>query len=321
MGHRPLLLLCFISAFLLSLSPPALAEKLVLWVDSYHIGNEWADGVGRGIRKGLAGSEVRLMAVHMDTKRNNSKEFGRKAALKALEVIKKVKPHALIASDDNAQSYLVVPYLKGTSLPVVFCGVNWDASMYGYPAKNVTGMIEVDLVDQAVAHMRRFARGNRVGYFNGDTVTARKVVKNLNSRFFSGSLKGFLIRDYQSAKEAFLKAQDEVDMLLIGDCVGITGFDAVDFQRFELENARIPITAIESYAAKFALFTLGKIPEEQGEWAAKTVLQILDGRSVDQIPMTTNKQAKLIVNMDMAEAIGVVVPISVLRTAKILRSK
>ena len=56
----------------------------------------------------------------------------------------------MIASDDNAQKYLVVPYLKGTQVPVIFNGVNWDASAYGFPTSNVTGMIEVELPDQLV---------------------------------------------------------------------------------------------------------------------------------------------------------------------------
>ncbi len=321
MGRKSLLLQCLITAWLFFSACTALAEKLVLWVDSYHVGYAWADGIGRGIRKGLEGSKVRLEVLHMDTKRDNTEEFGRKAGLEALAVINEIKPDAVIASDDNAQAYLVAPYLKGTSLPVVFCGVNWDATMYGYPAKNVTGIVEIDLVDQAMALMAPFAKGKRVGFLGGDVVTIRKVMKVLNSRFFDGQLKPFLSRDYQDFKSIFLRAQDEVDMLFIGDCSGIKGWDGDDFRRFELENAKVPITGRDINMARCALFTLGKIPEEQGELAAKTVLQIFDGRPVDQIPMTANKQAQLIVNMDMAEAMGVVVPISVLKTAKILRSR
>ena len=322
MGPRSLWLPCVIMTLLLvAAATPAPAEKLVLWVDSYHDGYEWAHGIWRGIRKGLAGSGVRLKVIHMDTKRNNTEAFGRQAALGALAVIEKIKPDAVIASDDNAQTYLVVPYLKGTSLPVVFCGVNWDAAMYGYPAKNVTGIVEIDLVDQAMALMAPFAKGDRVGFLGGDVVTVRKVVKILNQRFFDGKLKAFLSQDYQGFKNIFLQAQDAVDMLFIGDCSGIKGWNAEDFRRFELKHAKIPIMARDVYMANVALFTLGKLPEEQGEWAAKTVLQILDGRPVDQIPMARNKKAELIVNMDIAEAMGVVVPISVLKTAKILRSK
>jgi hypothetical protein len=32
-------------------------------------------------------------------------------------------------------------------LPVVFVGVNWDASPYGYPTANVTGSVEVELIE------------------------------------------------------------------------------------------------------------------------------------------------------------------------------
>ena len=40
----------------------------------------------------------------------------------ALEQIQKFKPELIIASDDGAVKYLVVPHFKGEKIPVVFCG-------------------------------------------------------------------------------------------------------------------------------------------------------------------------------------------------------
>ncbi|MEZ4485605.1 MAG: hypothetical protein R2864_13850, partial [Syntrophotaleaceae bacterium] len=123
------------------------AGKKVLWVDSYHQAYEWSAGIETGIREGLQGSGVELRIVRMDSKRRSSEDQIRKAALKAKAEIEAYRPDLVIASDDNAVKHLVVPYLKDTDLPVVFCGVNWDASIYGLPAGNVAGMVEVDLVE------------------------------------------------------------------------------------------------------------------------------------------------------------------------------
>jgi hypothetical protein len=125
---------------------PLLGRK-ILWVSSYHEGYEANDDIERGIRAALKDRAVQLQVLHMDTKRNDAEDFGRQAGLRALAMVKEFAPDVVIASDDNAQKYLVVPYLLHTGIPIVFCGVNWDASIYGYPTNNVTGMVEVDLIE------------------------------------------------------------------------------------------------------------------------------------------------------------------------------
>ena len=37
----------------------------------------------------------------------------------------------------------LITFFDDADLPVVFCGVNWDAATYGYPFKNATGIVEV----------------------------------------------------------------------------------------------------------------------------------------------------------------------------------
>jgi hypothetical protein len=52
-------------------------------------------------------------------------------------------PAVVIASDDDASEYRSVFHFKNADLPLVFCGVYSDASEYGYPCANVTGMVAV----------------------------------------------------------------------------------------------------------------------------------------------------------------------------------
>jgi hypothetical protein len=140
-----------------------LSRKKVLFVDSYHAGYAWSDGVTAGVLKGLnvkmtphgeldcGKSPVELMVVRMDTKRNQTEGFKKQAALNVKSRIETWKPDVVIASDDNASKYLIVPHFKDKELPFVFCGVNWDASVYGFPCSNVTGMEEVTFVPQTIA--------------------------------------------------------------------------------------------------------------------------------------------------------------------------
>ncbi|MCX9009588.1 MAG: hypothetical protein OIN66_00560, partial [Candidatus Methanoperedens sp.] len=102
--------------------------KKILYIDSYHAGYEWSDGETRGIEKILNDTGVELKILRMDTKRNDSDAFGKQAGLKAKSVIEEFKPDVVIASDDPAFKYVIMPYYRDATLPFVFCGINWDVS-------------------------------------------------------------------------------------------------------------------------------------------------------------------------------------------------
>ena len=219
--------------------------------------------------------------------------------------------------DDNAQKYVIVPYFKGTALPVVFAAVNWDASAYGYPTSNVTGMIEVELPGQVVEQLKSYAKGSRVAYLTVDSETERKVADIYNQRFFDGQMKTYWVKTLDDFKKAYLQAQNEVDILFMGNNAGADRWDQAEMEKFVLENGKIPTGSINSWMAPYSLLTLAKSPEEQGEWSAKTALSILDGTSVSSIPVSENKKGKLILNLTLAEKLGVVFAPSMLKNAEV----
>ena len=118
------------------------AEPVCLYVGSYHAGYHWNDRIEQGLERSLKGV-CEVHRFYMDTKRNKGAPFAEGKAEEAKALIDKLRPDVVIACDDNASKYLVVPHLKGSAVPVVFCGVNWTVEPYGYPFPNVTGMIEV----------------------------------------------------------------------------------------------------------------------------------------------------------------------------------
>lgn len=298
---------------------PALAESIkVFWVDSYNSGYEWSDGIERGIRNGLKRENVEFGVFHMDTKACKSSECLERAGLRAKAAVEAFNPDVLIASDDNAQKYLIVPHYKDTKLQVVFCGVNWDASGYGYPTKNVTGMIEVDLVKETVEHMRRYATGDRIGYISGDTVSDRKIITWLNKHFFDMKMKAVRVKDFNAFKKRFIELQKEVDMLFIRNYAGIEGWESVAAKKFIAQNLRIPTGSNNDFMAPYVIFTLGKIPEEQGRYAAETALKIVKGARPTEFKVVANRQARLTVNVDMALRARIVLPVSVLKVATVI---
>ena len=292
--------------------------KKILWVNSYHAGYPWSDGIESGLHEVLDETGVELKIVQMDTKNNPDEGFGQTAGVKTKAEIEAFQPDVVIASDDNAQKYLVVPFLKGTDLPVVFNGVNWDASAYGYPTSNVTGMIEVELPDQLVDLLKAHAKGDRIGYLTIDTETERKVVDTYNQRFFDGQLQPYWVKTQDEFKTAFLAAQQDVDILFVGNNAGSDKWDEEEMKQFVLRNAIVPTGSINDWMAPYSLLTLAKSSKEQGVWAAQAALSILDGTPVTEIPVVENKKGEMIVNLDLADKLGVVFAPSLLKNALIL---
>lgn len=302
------------------------AKKKVLFVNSYHRGYDWSDGITQGILDTFGAtlksngevdnseSKVILKIFYMDTKRNGSKESKESAALKAKEVIDSWKPDVVIASDDNAAKYLIVPYYKNSKLPFVFCGINIDASPYGFPSENVTGMVEVTLIKPMLKHLNKYAKGNRIGLLGADTLTRRKSAAIYGS-YYKLDIDNRHAATFEEWKKEFAKLQDEVDMMLITSPAGISGWDRQAAVQFVLKNAKIPSGCMIHTAMPFALIGFTKVPQEQGEWAARTALDILAGKSPKDIPVVTNKKAKVYLNMRLAKKLGIKFPMELIERA------
>jgi ABC-type uncharacterized transport system substrate-binding protein len=299
-------------------SQPDFAGKKVVYVNSYHEGYAWSDAIETGLHNVFDGTGVELTIIRLDTKNNPDVAFGEAAGVKAWSEIQSINPDVVITSDDNAQKYLVVPFMKDGNIPVVFNGVNWDASGYGFPTANITGMVEVELPDQLIELLKAYANGDRLGYITVDTETERKVVDIYNQRFFGSQLQPYWVKTQAEFKDAFLTAQQEVDILFMGNNAGSDQWNEEEMKQFVLENTLVPTGSINDWMASYSLLTLAKSGQEQGEWSAQTALSILGGTSPSEIPLAENKKGQLIVNFDLADKLGVVFAPSLLKSAVIL---
>ena len=295
-------------------SSPGRARR-VLYVNSYHPGYAWSDREQSGAEAVLRAAGANLRVAYMDTKRKPGDGSARAAAERVLAEIEQFKPEVIIAADDNAQRWLVAPHLKNGPIPVVFCGVNWDADEYGYPTNFVTGMLEVEAVPTLVGHLRRYAAGNRIGFLADDSESERKIFANYNRRFFDGRLAPYFVATLAQFKAAFLRAQEETDMVILDNNAAIADWDDTEARNFVLQYGRKPSGATMDYMAGYALFTVSKVPEEQGQWAARKALDILAGVPPMAIAVSWNEQSRLIVNLEIARAGGYVLPVSLLRAA------
>jgi ABC-type uncharacterized transport system substrate-binding protein len=281
------------------------ADKKILFIDSYHMGFPASREMRIGIKKVLKKTQVELHVFEMDTKRNPEEAFIRKAALKAKQFVARLQPDVVIVGDDNAAKFLLKPYYKDADLPFVFCGINWDASIYGLPYKNTTGMIEVALVSEIYRHLKKYAQGERVGFLGGDRFSEHKNRRYYQQRFDIPFAKTYFAKTFSQWKTYFLKLQNEVDMALLTTHMGIPDWNDEQARAFVEKNVAIPIGTEHEWEMPFALIGVTKDFEEMGIWAAQTALSILDGTPPSHIPISANKKGHLYFNLRLAKKLGI----------------
>lgn len=305
----------------------AIMQPRVLLVHSYHFNYPWTRGINQAVasyfnlqldHSGHVVSDqpgpVELKIVYMDTKRRTDTEFIRAAALKAKDVIDQWKPEVVIISDDNAAKYLVLPYYHSSPLSIVFCGINWSADEYNFSAANITGMVEVQLVDQLVEIMKIYSKGERVAFLKGDDPSARKEAGFYEKNYGLRLDKRF-VRSYADWKSEFLRLQQEADMILLGNTATIADWDKEAALRFVRANTSVPTGNWDKWMAPYSLITVATKPEEQGRWAAEQAMRIVQGVSPGDIPITKNREAQVYLNMSIANAMDIVFPMELVNQA------
>ena len=296
-----------------------LSDKKVLYVDSYHTDYGWSAGIEAGIRQVLEPTGVEIKVTRMDTKRNRGEEFKQQAALDAKALIEAYQPDLVIASDDNASKYLIKPYYKDSKIPFVFCGVNWDASEYGFPYKNMTGMEEINLIRPLLGQLTRYAKGKRLGVLSMDAYSEKRVIGIYKEQFQIQFDQEKYVNSFDEWKAAYLELQETVDQLLLVSPKGIQGWDTELAADFVLEHTNIPSGTVQKWMMPFTTIGFVKLPQEQGEWAAQAAVKILQGQAPNEIPIAQNKKGKLMINLKISNGMGLIFHNAILKNADVIR--
>jgi ABC-type uncharacterized transport system substrate-binding protein len=306
-------LLLFLS---LLLPQPALAAKC-LFLSSYHQGYAWSDGIEHGVRSVLAG-HCELRQFDMDTKRHKTPPEIEKKALEARALIDTWQPDVVIAADDNAAQYVVMPFYKDHHIPFVFCGINWTVEEYGFPYRNVTGMIEVapvePLFDKAQALLQS---PRRAVYLGANTETEQKNLQRVQEEAARRGihLEPHLVETSAAWLAAFRLAQN-ADFIVLGSKEGINDWDDARVQAGVQEASRRLSLTNHDWMMPYAMLGFTKFPEEQGEWAAQTALHILAGASPATVPIVPNRKWDIWANTDLLATTDIHLSKQLLQKAK-----
>lgn len=309
----------FATGFVAGTQPTAVqaADKKCLFVSSYHKGYAHADQIEAGVRSTVKG-HCELRQFDMDTKRRSSPADVKKSALAAKAVIESWKPDVVITADDNAVKHLIEPFYKDKKTPFVFSGLNWTAAEYGLPYSNATGMIEVApvgvMLDRAAAIVPKF---RRAFYLGADALSEKKNLKRFQS---AAKKKGFtldyaLVGSTQEWIDTYARAQ-EYDVVIIGNRHGIKNWQHDRALAGIMKSTRRLSVTNHGWMMPYTILGMTKVSREQGEWAGKTAVRILNGYQISKIPVVPNRQRDVWINSQILSASGITLPQGVMRKGK-----
>jgi ABC-type uncharacterized transport system substrate-binding protein len=304
-------------------------KSKVLVIMSYDDSFPWVTETKEGIDSVLSQTcEVRYF--YMDTKRNPP--GAAQKAKEAFSLYQEFQPDGVIASDDDAQSAFAVPYLKDkVKTPVMFCGVNADAGKYGYPAANVSGILERYHVSESVAFVRQIIPSVKTfGYIMTDGSTGKAALEQIQSEAAAYPAKFTAYKMPKTLKETKAMTEElksQCDTLFTPTMQGIVGDDGKSLSDKEV----LPIVAEifgkaviggSGYNIKYGMLCgVIKTGQEQGNMAAKMLLKAMGGTPVSQIPIIRNQNGKRIVNVTVMKALGVKPNPAVLEGAELVRTE
>lgn len=305
---------------LLSLSSFGAEQPKCLFVSSYHQGYAWSDGVERGLRQTLEG-KCQIRQFDMDTKRKKTESDKKAAAQEAKSLIESWQPDVVITADDNAAKFLIQPFYRDKDLPFVFCGINWTVREYGFPYRNVTGMIEVAPVKAMIEEARALVPGaSRILYIGANTSTERKNSARIRREANKQGLD--FDQQFASSLQSWISAYEAAqsyDFVVVGSNAGIIDWDdQAALSAIKPVTQRLSVTSHE-WMMPVSVLGMTKVPEEQGEWAGRVALRILDGAVPDTIPVIANRKWDLYLNPVLLGASGIKLPDQLLSKAKTYR--
>ena len=314
-NKRCLFLMASIALICLFSHTPAIeaASNKILVVMSYEEDNPWCIQIKEGIDSVLAGNSD-IKYFYMDTKKNF--EGGIRKAKEAYELYKQFQPDGVIAADDNAQSMFVLPYLKDkVTTPVMFCAVNAEPEKYGYPASNVSGILERDFIRESIAFAKQLDPSiETVGFLAKDSPSGRAILKQVETELdtyltkFAGFQLVQTIEETLVALEAYQKTSDALFITSTNGILDADGnsLDNEQVTRIVAKYYKKPLIGANDFHVRYGvLCAVVKSGNAQGRMSAEMLLKTIKGTPVKDIPVTKNKYGKRMLNVMTMKELGI----------------
>ncbi len=309
----------------------------VFVVQSYNADYVWCQNINQGIQEALSPASVEYEFFYMDAKRRPARESLETAARDAYSRILAFDPDIVIAADDVAQAYLVVPYLKDKPRPqVIFCGVNAPVSLYGFPCSNVSGVRERWHYREGFRLLKRLVpKAKSVVFMVEASETGRYIVDDLKEDLREGGpfdleIAGVeLVATFDDWKRLIEFYRNKTDAFALGLYQSITDSDTgrimnpqkvIDWTFSAMDKPTIGFADVSiQHGLLCGVLESG---HEQGFLAGSMAKEVLDsGKRAGELPVRLNDKGIIMVNLDTAERLNVDIPYEVIEAAGVVVTK
>ena len=299
----------------------AQAGQKVLLIFSYHPEFSWVIEETRGVEDVLEDKGITIEKFYLDTKRNTTTEWKEKVAEDAVKRIEEFSPDLVIVFDDNACELVAKKYINKT-LPFVFCGMNGEPEDYGFPAENITGVVERPHLRESMELLKRLVpNAKKCVLLSDNSPTSQKFMAQIKKATLPIDIyEVYTTNDFDTWKAKVKELQSKVDAIglfvyhTIKEKDKEVSLPAEEVLRWTLQNSQIPEFAFLDFTVRDgALCGVVMSGYVQGETSAKMALTILAGANPANIPIRCPQEGIPIINKRRAEELNIRIPEDVLK--------
>lgn len=302
------------------------AKNKVLVVHSYHESQKGhVVAMTQGIIEALNECRPEIRFFHMDTKRKNNLEWKITAGKKASELMSQYNPDLVIAMDDNAQEYFVKHHAGKKKRPFfVFGGVNAEPEKYGFPAENVTGVIERPNIGESIDLLLKIApEVKKIVLISDKSATTdpfHEYAATLDLPVeIIASLQPETVSEWKRVIEKYKDVADAFGVYVIRtikDTRTNKMAGEIELMAYLNEQVKKPTVGFFDTAGQSgALCGISVSMMEQGYASAAIACEILQGKKPADFEIRPTSRGKIFLNLVTAEKLGLDIRYSIIKNA------
>lgn len=269
-------------------------KKSVLFLNSYHNGYHWSDGLLEGVRTVLAQSEhkIDLQIEYMDAKKFDYADVSQNLLSLYKKKFKGETFDIIVVSDNDALNF-INEYRKELfpGVPVVFCGVN-DLQDSDLSTGDITGVVEVfDFVATVkIAKILHPDRNRLIVLIDNSTAgtAIRKQIEKISNENDIGIELEYWIQLSLPEAQQRVRNLPEDTILFIAPYYQTTS-DGIFYTSEEVSEAIYKHSSVPIYTAWEFMVGYGAVGGrvlsgfEQGKTTGRMALKILNGTPTEEI--------------------------------------
>lgn len=302
----------------------------ILVVHSYHQSQQGhVVEMTEGIEEALSGVDVDIKYYHMDTKRKTSEEWKRQAGSIAKKLLGSYQPDLVITMDDNAQKYFAKDYAGVPEAPVfIFSGVNKDPKIYGFPAENVTGVLERPNIIESIEFLQKIVPDTKnILMLSDKSPTTDGFIEYAQSLDIPLNVVAYeqveTLEQWQTVVERYKDTVDAIGLYVIRTVARQEGASEkvpeAELVAYVNKHTQLPTVGFfDSAANSGVLCGISVSMKEQGYAAGELAKEVLSGKSPTSLEVRPTSKGRIQLNLTTAEYLKINLKHSLIKRADVI---